>query len=73
MGNVTKALKKRNGKVTWVGFGTFNPPAADKGLIPRPLGRLKITDGYPVACSGVVHKSLPKNTQRPESSDRGTN
>jgi len=23
MGNVTKALKKRNGKVTLVGFGTF--------------------------------------------------
>jgi hypothetical protein len=33
----------------------FNPPEADKGLIPRPLGRIKITDGYPVARSGVVH------------------
>jgi hypothetical protein len=33
----------------------FNPPEADKGLIPRPLGRINITDGYPVACSGVVH------------------
>jgi len=22
----------------------FNPPAADEGLIPRPLGRLKFSD-----------------------------
>jgi hypothetical protein len=22
------------------GLGRFNPPAADEGLIPRPLGRL---------------------------------
>jgi hypothetical protein len=37
----------------------FNPPEADKGLIPRPLGRIKITAGYPVACSGVVHWVTP--------------
>jgi hypothetical protein len=40
----------------------FNPPEADKGLIPRPLGRIKITDGYPVACSGVVHSFSLSNT-----------
>jgi len=36
----------------WIGFNPadevnpdfFNPPAADKGLIPRPLGRLEFSD-----------------------------
>jgi hypothetical protein len=32
-----------------------SPPEADKGLIPRPLGRLKSSDCYPVACGGEIH------------------
>ena len=48
MGNVTKALKKRNGKVTLVGFGTFkkvyrktrkgrNPQTGEELIIPKQL------------------------------------
>jgi DNA-binding protein HU-beta len=44
MGNVTKALKKRNGKVTLVGFGTFRKVyrKTRKGRNPRKTLQAKI-------------------------------
>ena len=40
----------------------FNPPEADKGLVPRPLRRKIISDRYLVACRGVVHcEHCPKS------------
>ena len=44
MGNVTKALKKRNGKVTLVGFGTFKKVyrKTRKGRNPRTGEQIKI-------------------------------
>ena len=44
MGNVTKALKKKNGKVTLVGFGTFQKSRrkARKGRNPQTGEMIKI-------------------------------
>ena len=44
MGNVTKALKKRNGKVTLVGFGTFKKVyrKTRKGRNPQTGEQIKI-------------------------------
>ncbi len=44
MGNVTKALKKKNGKVTLVGFGTFKKVyrKARKGRNPQTGQQIKI-------------------------------
>ena len=44
MGNVTKALKKRNGKVTLVGFGTFRKVyrKTRKGRNPQTGKQIKI-------------------------------
>ena len=44
MGNVTKALKKRNGKVTLVGFGTFKKVyrKTRKGRNPQTGKQIKI-------------------------------
>ncbi len=44
MGNVTKALKKKNGKVTLVGFGTFKKVyrKARKGRNPQTGEQIKI-------------------------------
>jgi DNA-binding protein HU-beta len=44
MGNVTKALKKKNGKVTLVGFGTFAKVRrkARKGRNPQTGEAIKI-------------------------------
>ena len=44
MGNVTKALKKRNGKVTLVGFGTFRKVyrKTHKGRNPQTGEQIKI-------------------------------
>ena len=44
MGNVTKALKKRNGKVTLVGFGTFRKVyrKTRKGRNPQTGEQIKI-------------------------------
>ena len=44
MGNVTKALKKRNGKVTLVGFGTFRKVyrKTRKGRNPQTGKTIKI-------------------------------
>ena len=44
MGNVTKALKKRNGKVTLVGFGTFRKVyrKTRKGRNPQTGRAIKI-------------------------------
>lgn len=44
MGNVTKALKKKNGKVTLVGFGTFSKVRrkARKGRNPQNGKPIKI-------------------------------
>ena len=44
MGNVTKALKKKDGKVTLVGFGTFQKTRrkARKGRNPQTGEALKI-------------------------------
>ena len=44
MANVTKALKKKNGKVTLVGFGTFSKvrQKARKGRNPQTGAPLKI-------------------------------
>ena len=44
MGNVTKALKKKNGKVTLVGFGTFSKirRKARKGRNPQTGDPIKI-------------------------------
>ena len=44
MANVTKALKKKNGKVTLVGFGTFSKvrQKARKGRNPQTGAAIKI-------------------------------
>ena len=44
MGNVTKALKKKDGKVTLVGFGTFSKSRrkARKGRNPQTGAPIKI-------------------------------
>jgi len=44
MGNVTQALKKKNGKVTLVGFGTFKKVyrKARKGRNPQTGQQIKI-------------------------------
>ena len=44
MGNVTQALKKKNGKVTLVGFGTFKKVyrKARKGRNPQTGEQIKI-------------------------------
>ena len=44
MGNITKALKKKDGKVTLVGFGTFavGKRAARTGRNPRTGATIKI-------------------------------
>jgi DNA-binding protein HU-beta len=52
-GNVTKALKKKNGKVTLVGFGTFQKTRrkARKGRNPQTGEEIKIK-----ACNVVKFK-----------------
>ena len=44
MANVTKALKKKDGKVTLVGFGTFQKTRqkAQRAAIPRQVSRSKL-------------------------------
>ena len=53
MGSVTKALKKKNGKVTLVGFGTFSKVRrkARKGRNPQTGDPIKIK-----ACNVVKFK-----------------
>ncbi len=42
----------------------FNPPEADKGLIPRRLRRFNAFVDTPLLCSGVVHPR-PGDTENP--------
>ena len=36
----------------------FNPPEADKGLIPRRLRRCNVFVETPLLCGGVVHLTV---------------
>ena len=57
MGNVTKALKKKDGKVTLVGFGTFSKMRrkARKGRNPQTGAPIKIK-----ACNVVKFRAGKK-------------
>jgi len=54
---ITKALMKKDGKVTLVGFGTFSKYAEKpaKVVIPRPLKRLK--SRHPIPLSSKLGRS----------------
>jgi len=61
VGNITMALKKKDAKVTLVGFGTFpkfgEKPA--KGEIPEPVRRLKSRHQTPLS-SNLVKNLKPQ-------------